>query len=93
MNQLALVLPPPAARKRDPETSKDAARRAVEFASGHHARIFEALQTPGTIYEIGQRCGLDHVAVARRLPEMAKAGLAQPTDDRRAGCRVWRRLS
>lgn len=91
MNQLAFILPAPAARRRDPETSKAAANRALEFASGHHARIFEALQAPGTIYELGERCGLNHVAVARRLPEMLKAGLAEPTEDKRDGCRVWRR--
>lgn len=91
MNQMALFSSRPAARRRDPETSKAAARRAVEFAAGHYARIFDALEADGTIYEIGQRCGLDHVAVARRLPEMAKAGLAEPTETRREGCRVWRR--
>lgn len=91
MNQMALTFAAPAARRRDPDTSKAAARRALDFAAGHYARIYAALETDGTIYEIGQRCGLDHVAVARRLPEMAKAGLAEPTAARREGCRVWRR--
>lgn len=92
MNQMALLFSAaPAARRRDPETSKAAARRAVEFASNHHARIFEALARPGTIHELAARCGLDHVAIARRLPEMAKGGLAEATQERREGCRVWRR--
>lgn len=91
MHQLALILPAPGARRRDPSTSRDAARKATTFANNHRDRILAALATPGNIYEIAQRCGLDHVACARRLPELLKLGLAEPTEERRQGCRVWRR--
>jgi hypothetical protein len=92
MQQLALILPTPTARRRDPSTSKDAARKATTFANHHRDRIHAALATPGNIYEIAKRSGLDHVAVARRLPELMKMGLAEPTEERREGCRVWRRI-
>ena len=90
--QLCLVLPMPTARARDPATSKDAARKAATFANNHRDRIHAALATPGTIKELAERTGLDHVAVARRMPELQRMGLAQPmTDERRGGCRVWQR--
>lgn len=87
--QLALDLPPPRARRRDPDTSKAAAARAKDFAESHHGRIHAALESPGTIYEIAARCGMTHVQVARRMPE--RLDLFEPTDERREGCRVWRR--
>ena len=85
------------ARRDDPETSHAAARRVSEFASEHHAKIQGSLmqQGPGTIYELAERTGLDHVAVARRLPELEELGTAEPTDETRPSpkgraCRVWR---
>lgn len=90
MNQLSLILDPPRARRRDPETSHAAAKRAGSFAANHRERIKAALaQGPGNIYEIGARCGLDHVAVARRMPELFAAGVAIP-EGKRDGCRIWR---
>lgn len=88
MNQMALALP--AARRRDPETSKAAALKAANFAAVHRARILAVLERPGTIYDLAERCGLDRVAIARRLPELARDGLVEPTVARRDGCRVWR---
>lgn len=91
MNQMALFSSGPAARRRDPETSKAAALKAVNFAALYRARILAVLEHPGTIYDLAQRCGLDRVAIARRLPELARDGLVEPTQERREGCRVWRR--
>lgn len=91
MEQLAIDFTRRRARRNDPDTSKDAAARAQAFAESHHGRILAALNEPGTCKEIGARIGLDHVAVARRLPELQAMGKAEPTDERRGGCRVWRR--
>lgn len=84
------------ARADDPDTSKAAALAAAEFAGDHRAKILGSLLTQGegTCYEIAARTGLDHVAVARRLPELEERGVAKPTDATRKGptgrsCRVW----
>lgn len=87
----------PRARRDDPVTSKLAAANAAAFAKDHADLIHQALATPGNIYELAARIsrahGIDfsHVQVARRLPEMKAAGRAEPTDERRGGCRVWKR--
>jgi hypothetical protein len=101
--QLQLLDDPTAANKRarrkDPDTSKAAAAQAESLAADHQAKILGSLlvQGDGTIYEIGARTGLDHVAVARRLPELQELGVARPTGEKRLGpngrqCRVWRGL-
>jgi hypothetical protein len=84
---------PPRARREDPATSQLAAARAGTFAPKHRDVILAALAMPGTIKEIAQRTGIDHVAVARRMSEIERAGDAKPTDEVRAGCRVWTRCS
>jgi len=84
----------PLARRSDPVTSHQAAARAASFAVSHRNRIMAVLTEPLTIKEIAARCSgddIDHVAVARRMPELKALGLAQPTDEKRDGCRVWRR--
>ena len=94
-------LKPPSAQKlarnSDPQTSHKAAQHVSVFANNHHKRIYEALQTmkDGTFYEIADRCGLQPPSVWRRLNEMEKDGLIQPTGEERRGptgrmCRVWR---
>ena len=45
MNQMAIDFDPPRARRRDPETSQEAASRVRDFASGHYAKIMHALRT------------------------------------------------
>lgn len=88
--QLGLFTPAPRARRRDPETSHAAAAKAVSIASDHRTRIAAALEKGnGNIYELGARCGLSHVQVARRMIEMETAGAAHPTEEKREGCRVW----
>lgn len=89
--QLALILPFPQARATDPHTSKEAARRAATFANNHRDRIHAALDTPANIYEIAERTGLDHVAVARRMAEMQRMGLVERTGVTRDGGKEWRR--
>lgn len=93
--QLGLVFEPaqpaPRARRRDPSTSHTAAKRVSGVAINHRNVIMAALATPGTIYDIGARCGMSHVQVARRLPELEEMGLAAPTEEKRDGCRVWKR--
>lgn len=90
MNQIALQLEPVRARKRDPETSQEAASRVRDFASGHYAKIMRALRDggPGTYREIADRCGLERHAVARRLGEMGSLGVYR-TDAKRDGMAVW----
>lgn len=90
MNQLCLVLP--LARSTDPQTSHDAAERVASVAVSHRNRIMAALDTPGTVKEIAQRCGLDHVRVGKRMVELKRLGLAAETDaPPRDGCREWAR--
>lgn len=85
------------ARTSDPQTSVAAAARVSEFAASHYAVILLALRDkgPASIYELAKRTKLDHVAIARRLPEMQDRALVDTTDEKRAGptgrkCRVWR---
>lgn len=80
MNQLALAFDPPRARRHDPATSQRAASKVERFASGHFAKIIDALRVPGSYREIAARAGLEPVAVARRMGELERAGLV-----RRAG--------
>lgn len=89
MHQYAMTFEPVRSRKRDRETSKEAAAKVGRFAAGHYARIMAALRLgPATYVEIAERCGLERHAVARRLPEMAHLGV-HPTGERRDGMRVW----
>jgi len=85
------------ARNADPQTSHEAAKQVSVFQNNHQKRIYEALTTmkDGTFYEIADRCGLQPPSVWRRLNEMEKSGLIQPTGEERKGptnrlCRVWR---
>ena len=85
------------ARNQDPQTSHAAARQVNVFANTHYRAIYEALQTmkDGTFYEIAERSGLEPSSVWRRLNEMEKDGMIQPTGEERRGptnrlCRVWK---
>lgn len=84
------------ARRSDPGTSHESAARLKEFANGHCATILSALREHGaqTIDEIAKRTNLTSVQVARRLPDLGKAGYAAPTGDTRMSAsgrpeRVW----
>jgi hypothetical protein len=99
MEQLGIdFTPPPRARSSDASTSHAAAARVREFDAEHFTKILQALTTPGNIYELAARCGLDHVQVARRLSELEQATppRARPTNETRPSpkgrpCRVWER--
>lgn len=84
------------ARRDDPVTSHQAAAQVQEFAHHHHAKILGSLITQGraTIHELAERLGLDHVQIARRLPELQALAVARPTDETKPSpkgrpCRVW----
>ena len=67
------------ARKADPFTSHEAAARVGEFSGNHHIRIMTALQHNAeglTVHEIASIAGIDYHAVARRMPELQRIGMA-----------------
>jgi predicted Rossmann fold nucleotide-binding protein DprA/Smf involved in DNA uptake len=66
------------ARRTDPPTSHQAARRAP--VRGHAAKVLEALRAgPAGQTEIGRRTGLLPHQVNKRLADLERAGLAVPT--------------
>lgn len=78
----------PAARTTDPETSHIAAEQITKIGTRarHQREVLELLnrcdgRTSAELAELAQRCaGLSHLdrhAVARRLPELATAGLVR----------------
>lgn len=88
---------PVRSRRTDPATSHEAARKAQRFASSHAGRILAALKEgPRSAYGISVMTGLTVVQIDRRLPELERAGLAEPVkfDDGRCftfgGFRVWK---
>lgn len=90
--QLSLTLEPPKARRRDPDTSKAAAKAAERFQASHAGRILAALRIhPMTAGEISAHTGLSVEQVCRRLPEITQARVmtqgGQPLE--RDGYRVW----
>jgi predicted transcriptional regulator len=92
--------PPPAARQSDPWTSHEAAERAQRTARAHKAIIYRLLlqNGPSTIDELAKYAPFDSVEVARRLPEMERAGSAVTTGKVRPGLsgrrmREWRAVA
>jgi predicted Rossmann fold nucleotide-binding protein DprA/Smf involved in DNA uptake len=66
------------ARRTDPPTSQQAARRAP--VRGHAARVLEALRAgPAGQTEIGRRTGLLPHQVNKRLADLDRAGVAEPS--------------
>ncbi len=83
----------PRVRNTDPITSHMAADQAADLATKHHGIILQALEQPGTIYDIAARTDLDHNAVARRMSELERMDLVF-TEGKKKGasgrmCRVW----
>jgi predicted ArsR family transcriptional regulator len=82
------------ARKNDPATSKKAAAAAP--VRSHREKILHALALgPAGASEIGARCGLLTHEVGKRLPDLARDGLAELTGREvqgLSGCleREWR---
>jgi DNA-binding MarR family transcriptional regulator len=72
------------ARRTDPPTSHQAARRAP--VRGHAAKVLEALRAgPAGQTELAARCGITVAAVSKRLPELRRAGLVEKTGREVAG--------
>jgi hypothetical protein len=87
----------PRARNNDALTSHEAAFHALTFAKHYRARILAVLIRPMTIYDIAEQTGLDHVQIARRMPELQTMGLARPTGATERGrtggmCRLWEKV-
>jgi DNA-binding MarR family transcriptional regulator len=81
------------ARRTDPPTSHQAARRAP--VRGHAAKVLEALRAgPAGQTEIGRRTGLLPHQVNKRLADLERAGLIQLTGRSVEGAkeREWRVL-
>lgn len=82
MNQLAIDFSAVThCRASDPETSREAAARVREFASGQCAEILMLLHKYGPLSpeQIAAKLAIDKVAVCRRLPDLQKASKARPT--------------
>jgi predicted ArsR family transcriptional regulator len=84
------------ARLEDPHTSKMAALRVDEFANNLCSRIYQELKKGnGTYEQLANRLGLRPDQLCRRLPDLQKAGYAEPTENTTTGKagrsqRVWR---
>jgi predicted ArsR family transcriptional regulator len=85
------------ARTSDPNTSHEAAARAVEFVGAHCDRILACLREHGPLTkdEIARRTGLTPVQVDRRLPDLRARQQAAPNGDERQSDsgrleRVWK---
>lgn len=76
--QADLFDPARLARREDPQTSKDAASGARELQAHHEHLIVNALhymgERGGTKDEIAEVCGIDSVAVARRMAKLRDEG-------------------
>ena len=73
----------PRARRRDPSTSHDAAKKAERFARSHAGRILAVFQSNATFtwtaHELAIQTGLSVVQIDRRLheiPQIERAGFA-----------------
>ena len=80
-NELGWISPEPLARNTDPATSHEAAESARDLASRHAMMILEALHKHGAMSPtaIARVLGLDRAQVFRRMSDLEKQGLAQPT--------------
>jgi hypothetical protein len=80
-HQLTLDLPPPAARRRDPDTSHIAAAAARDLQVRHQQMILDCLRKHGPLGKdgIAARTRLDGVQVCRRLSELDRARIIEPT--------------
>ena len=85
------------ARHSDPSTSHAAAESMRGRTAEHRELILAVLNDHEglTATEIGERCRLSMVQVARRMKELERLGLAEPTKETRLTgsgrpARVWR---
>lgn len=82
MNQLYLFTEF-AARHTDPPTSHAAAKSVIDVAQDHHALILRCLRDNGRLGKdgIASRTRLDGVQTCRRLTELHRLGLIEPTGE------------
>ena len=68
------------ARRTDPETSREAASRVREFASGQCAEILHLLKKYGPMSpeQIAAHMAIDAYSVRKRTADLEKAGKARP---------------
>lgn len=85
------------ARSRDPATSHAAAESMQTAAAQQAERVLRALRALGEAgaEQIGLACGLDAYTTRKRLPELQRLGLVEPTGAVRTTTsgraeRVWR---
>ena len=84
------------ARIEDPATSKKSALRVDAFAGNICAKVYQELKKgDGTFEQLAVRLGLRPDQIWRRLPDLQKAGYAEPTEKESPGRsgraqRVWR---
>ena len=84
-------------RSTDPSTSHEAAKRVSEFSAQMYKRIMNALeQGEGTYEELSVRMDARLDQLSKRLPEMERLGLIEPTGRTKAGSsgrqqRIWRK--
>jgi hypothetical protein len=72
----------PLFRKTDPPTSKAAASKSRAARTGQAAAVLQALRRgPAGQTEIGQRCGLLPHQANKRLADLRRLGLAEPTGE------------
>jgi hypothetical protein len=86
------------ARLEDPSTSKRSALRVDEFAGNICSKIYQELKRgDGTFEQLAIRLALRPDQIWRRLPDLQKAGYAEPTEKETHGQsgraqRVWRAI-
>lgn len=82
---------PALARKTDPETSKEAARRVD--TSNVETLVLLAVQRTGkrgaTTKELEKSLGVDRVTISPRMKPLARKHLIRQTLEKREGCFVW----
>jgi predicted ArsR family transcriptional regulator len=92
------IEPKALSRSQDPVTSKKSALRVDEFAENLCSKIYQELKRgEGTFEQLAERLKLRPDQIWRRLPDLQKAGYAEPTEKEHAGAsgrlkRVWRAL-
>ena len=90
--------PHESARRTDPQTSHESARKARTFAASQAGRCLHAIKRRGahgaTQSQISESVGLHSHQVNKRLNDLHKAGLAMPNGETRRNAsgrseRVW----
>lgn len=73
------------ARREDPDTSHEAARRLSDKRTMMRALLERFAQYPYTSEEAALYCGYDPWQASKRVSDLVRLGLIEDTDDRRPG--------